>query len=397
MQNKKFILVTGDEIYPGYLDKENREKMKIRFGKTRGYMKCACNLDRNLFYRISDDLKIYPEHNNYQHEKSCSRYRDENGKNERKTAYIVNDEDGEVTAYLSFNPKTFSMTDEVLDKEEDNEVPEETTEEELEELVIEKDDNQVTTNEKKEPKLALKDLIRSINTDTYTERILNNRVIDSRESFSKSVFYRMKMVRISKMRKAIGDLTLEKDGVKFIYLPFVEAVEKTVNDMKKCYVTTQAPNGERYSNFIFPRTLEKALKEYRKVYDQEPDENTMIAGFQYLKKGKGKKGYRVLGRIHLFQVSDLGLYCRNEAEHNAFNNICNITKADHNIRFWIPPEDNDISGIIQINGYKKKILLLARNKKTLHVSISSLSEFVPCVVGQDTVITADAFYSLLKS
>lgn len=391
MNNKKFILISGEEIYPGYLDKEHREQLKFRFGKTREYMKCACNPDKNMYYRISDDLKIYPEHNNYIHEKSCCRYRDIDG---RQSAYVVSDEDGEVTAYLTFDPKSFSISDEVIEKEQDNKVPEETSEE-LEELVVEKDENEVKTEERKEPKLSLDELIRSINVDSYTEKILNKRAVESKEYFSKIVYYRMKNVRLNRMRKSLGDLTLEKDGVRFIYLPFVEAIDTSVSEMRRCYIKTMAPDGKIYSNFIYPKTLDKELKKFRKTYGQEPDQNTMIAGFQYLKKTKRKKGYRVLGRIHLFQASEIGLYCRNEAERTAFNDITRIVKSDKSIRFLELPEEEGISGIVEIEGFKKKILLVSKRKKNERICIS-LSDYIPYVIDKETVITKDELYRIIE-
>lgn len=393
MNNKKFILTSGEEIYPGYLDKEHREQLKFHFGKTREYMKCACNPDKNMYYRISDDLKIYPEHNNYIHEKSCCRYRDIDGNTERQSAYVVNDEDGEVTAYLTFDPKSFSISDEVIEKEQDNKVPEETSEE-LEELVVEKDENEVKTEERKEPKLSLDELIRSINVDSYTEKILNKRAVESKEYFSKIVYYRMKNVRLNRMRKSLGDLTLEKDGVRFIYLPFIEAIDTSVSEMRRCYIKTMAPDGKIYSNFIYPKTLDKELKKFRKTYGQEPDQNTMIAGFQYLKKTKRKKGYRVLGRIHLFQVSNIGIYCRNETERMVFNSINEIVKENSNIQFWIPPEEDVISGIIDMETSKKKILLIVRTKKTVNVKIQ-LKDYIPYVIDKNTIPTIESLSQLL--
>lgn len=397
MYNTKFILENGDEIYPGYLDKEQRGKLRASYKNTREYMRCGCKPAAALFYRISEDCKIYPEHNNYVHDRQCCRYKDKSGN--RQTAYEVHEEDGEVTAYLSFDPKSFSMTAASgIEKEQDNDVPEEADETDLEEITVEgeKNDSEELADEKKEPKLTLKDLIRSINADSFTEKILNNRMVKSKEDFSKFVYYRMKKVRINKMRRALGDLTLEKDGVKFYYLPLSEIKREVVNGIEKCYVKTVAPDGKIFSNFIFPKTLDKAVKEYRKMYGCEPDQNTMIAGFQYLKKSKGTKGYRVLGRVHLFQVSNIGIYCRSRTEKYCFDQLQQITIQDPDIRFWIPPEDEDTGAIIEIKGVQKKILLLFRKRKNERVVFDS-SIYVPYVAEEGTTLSNEKIRSLMNN
>ena len=310
MYNSKFILENGKEIYPGYLDKEQRQALREQIGDKREVMRCGCKPNDKLFYRISEDLKIYPEHNNYKHDLYCSRYKTDTGVAERQTAYLINEEDGAVTAYVTFNPKNFdiSSTEEV---DQDNPPPEDDMEEDSQdEAIIEKEENSIKKEEKKEPKLSLPSLVRSINVDAFSEKVINNKKIDSKENFSKFVYYRMKKVKISKMKKPIGDLSLEKDGVRFIYVPFAGAIKKTERGLTKCYIQTKGSEEKIYNNLIFPETLEKAIKEFTKVYGIEPDDNTMIAGFQYYKKSRSKSMYRVLGRIHLFQISDLGIYCR---------------------------------------------------------------------------------------
>lgn len=100
--------------------------------------------------------------------------------------------------------------------------------------------------------------------------------------------------------------------------------------------------------------MEKALKKFDKQYGIEPNEHTVMAGFQYLKKNKANSAYKVMGRVHLFQVSDIGLYCRTMTECNVFNELHRIVKEDDNIRFWIPPEDENVGAIIGIKGKEKK-------------------------------------------
>lgn len=394
MYNTKFILENQKDIYPGYLDKEKRKCLREKYDSKREYMKCGCNPSANLFYRISEDLKIYPEHKNYVHDKGCSRYIDAAGEKKRHVSYIINEEDGEVTAYISFNPKEYSRNEEV-DKIQDNDVPEEGADmEQMEEIVIDKEEKtQQVIN--KEPKLSLAGLIRSINVDTYTDKVLNDILIKDREAFSKSVYFRMKKIHLSRTKKTIGDLNLQEDGVRFFYLPFGGIATKSDKGFTKSYIQTVNQDGSIYNNFIYPEILEREIKKYTKRYGIEPDENTMVAGFQYIKKGKAKNTYRVLGRIHLFQVSNLGIYCRNILEENTYNQITEITKANNQIKFWIPPEDEEIGGIIQVEGKAKKILLLFKGKQNERVTYDG-ALYIPWIIGTNSCISTAAIYELYE-
>lgn len=394
MFNSKFILEDGTELYPGYLEKEQRQQLKDKFVTAREYMRCGCCPDKNLFYRISEDLRIYPEHNGYQHDKFCSRYRDKDGSNERQTAYLINEEDLTVTAYCSFNPRVFSTYDDDGAANQDNVVPEEQSDENnIDEIIVGQEDVE-TKKEKKPPKLTLPALIRSINVDSYTEKILNHKRVDSKDLFSKFVYLRMKKVRIDRSRRPIGDMTLEQDGVRFIYLPFVDAINQTKKGITRCYVKTQGPDGKEYSNFIFPETLQKELDKFKKSYGIDPNSNTMIAGFQYLKRSRKSPVYRVLGRIHIFQVSNVGVYCRSLTEVDTFNSLYNIANEDRKIKFWIPPEDEDVGAIIQIERYKKKILLLFKSRKKKHIEVDT-NLYEPFVVEEGVPLTKEILYSLL--
>ena len=71
--------------------------------RKKEYMWCACRSDAGLYYKISEDLKIYPEHNGYTHDKYCCRYKDITGTGAQKLPYIVG-ENGDVTVCTSFDP-----------------------------------------------------------------------------------------------------------------------------------------------------------------------------------------------------------------------------------------------------------------------------------------------------
>lgn len=72
MYNTKLIMEGGAVIYPAYLDKEDKEKLYNEQGDRRGYLRCGCRPESNLFYRLSEDMRFYPEHNNYDHDRYCN-------------------------------------------------------------------------------------------------------------------------------------------------------------------------------------------------------------------------------------------------------------------------------------------------------------------------------------
>lgn len=394
MYNTKFILANGQEVYPGYLSSERRQVLKEQFRDKRSYMRCACKPEANLFYRISEDLRIYPEHNNYQHDVYCCRYKDDSGINRRRTAYVINEENGEVVVYTAFDPLNFSQSEDSAE-EQDNILPT-SDNENMDEIIVGKDSETASSSSStaKEPKLTIRGLVRSINIDTFTERILNRQEVNSKQKFSVLVFHRMKKIRLARARRNIGELSLEKDGCRFIYLPFAGVERSIQNGFERCYVNTKAPDGKVYSNFIFPDILDKEIQKYIKTYGMDPDEHTMLAGFQYLKRNLSGKSYKVMGRIHLFRTSDIGLYCRNTSEINAFNQLQRISEENKSIKYWIPPEDENIGAIVQIGENSKKILLLFRSKKDEHI-VYDKTMYVPFVIDGSVPITASNLMSLI--
>ena len=395
MYNTKFILIGNKEIYPGYLDREHREILKNQFKDKNQFMWCGCRSDQKLFYRISEDFKIYPEHNNYEHKKNCCRYKTLSGEPERQTAYVIDEESGQVVTYLSFNPKKFELNEEIEKDQVNPESSDNGDSYESEEILIEKDTGAVNNVQKKEPKLKLPSLIRSLNVDTFTEKILNNRSIESRELFSKYVFHRMKSIKVSKMKKTIGDLSLNADGVRFIYAPFARVFQKNDKGLTRCYIQSWGPDGEIYNNLIYSDTLKKTVKEFVKTYGIEPNQDTMLAGFQYRKKSRSGSAYKVLGRVHLFQASKVGIYCRNLIEKDTFDFIYDFCNKNKEMKFWIPPEDDSIGGILQVANKEKRFLLLFKRKKSECISYDT-SIYDPIVIGMDDPLTEERLYSIIE-
>lgn len=391
MFNTKFILKTGEFIYTGYLDKEKKINLKNKFKDEYGYMRCGCRPEANLFYRISEDCKVYPEHINYVHNENCIRYKNQNGENIRNSGYIINDDTGDVTAYLTFNPKTFSVT-EAKDKEEDNIVPPEIQENEnIEQALIPKDKETLSENKKKDKNLDLEEFIRAVNIDAYAEKILNNKIIKSKDDFSKYVYGRTHKIHISCMRRNLAELSLEKDGVKFIYLPVKDIDIQNIGTIKKCSIQTIGVDGHIYSNFVNEKTLETALNKFNERYKTTLMDNVFVAGFQYLKKvNKPNKrySYRILGRIHFFKVSDIGLYCRSNNEQIFFNTIEDIKHIHPDIKYWVPAEDENVVAIISKKNEVKKLMIFFHSSKDIPVYYNS-NMYIPVIIDNAEELTYD--------
>ena len=361
MYNTKFILQNGAIIYPAYLDRQDKEKLKAEQGDIREYMRCGCRPESNLYYRLSEDLKFYPEHNNYEHDRYCCRSRD-NTPEQRTSAYLYNDSSEEITAFCNFNPRLFNDKDA---QEGESTQPDPTEEEPQEgEVVIEKGTPEKgDVKEKKEPKLGMPELIRSLNVDAFSDAVMHGTVIHSRDQFSKSVYKRMGRVRISRMKKTIGELTLDADGVRFIYLNYSDTYEQSENGFTKCYIDTVDAAGKVYKNLVHPDALRKAVKAFVKAYGIEPDSNTMVAGFQYVKRSRSGYTYRIIGRLHFFQTSDIGVYCRTLDEMKTYNMLQRITGSNSDIWYIIPPEDPNVAAVVSVEGFNKSLILAFRTRR----------------------------------
>lgn len=392
MYNTKFITVDGKDLYPGYLDREQRALIREQYRGKKEYMWCACRPDAGLYYKFSEDLKIYPEHNGYTHDRYCCRFKNLTGSEQQKPPYYIG-EDGDVTVFTSFDPRRFSRNIDNPEKEQQYTVAPDEESAESEDILIDKDDPGKTA---KEPQLGLDGLVRGINVDCFTEKVLNNKAIENRQNFSAFVYHRTKKVKLSRNKKTIGDLTLENDGVRFMYVPFAGIFRNNDQNYSRVYIRTMGADGKIFNNFTFPEIAEKAVTKFKKHYGIEPDSNTVLAGFQYIKKNKSNNNiYRVLGRIHLFQVSDVGVYCRSITELNTFNALHRITKSNKAIKFWIPPEDESVGAIIEIEGYRKKILLLFRSKSSEKLSYNP-DLYVPFVVDSSRPIIEKHLYTLVQ-
>lgn len=382
MLNMKMILMDGSEVYPVYLSEEDRKRLKEFIGTNRECMWCGCREDIKLYYRISEDLRFYPEHQGYEHTKNCTRF--DLTAYRKRTGYVLNEENGTVTAHLKFNPLTFTIPkqkekEERQDKESSSD-NKNTSEEQIDE------ENKKTKENKKEKKdkdpfLSLSGFIRHLNIDTYNERIINGGKILSHEYFTSTVFSRMKHVTISGLKKPIRSLTLQDDNVQFFYTPYNGSIVIENGARTSTKIKLAGRDGKEFNYFIFERTLRKAEEEFIKMYGVEPSgKSIMAAGFQYNMTKRDKSStYRVIGRLHLFLISDHGLYCRSLAEQQAYNVILHYVriKGIGKIRFIIPLEDDSIAGIFEIKGtHNKGVIRLYEEEENDKCTDSTNSEVI---------------------
>ena len=107
-------------------------------------MWCACRPDAGLYYKISEDLKIYPEHNGYTHDRYCCRYKNLTGSEQQKPPYYVG-EDGDVTVFTSFDSRQYSRNIDNSEKDHQYTMAPDEGSAESEDILIDKDNNGCST------------------------------------------------------------------------------------------------------------------------------------------------------------------------------------------------------------------------------------------------------------
>lgn len=420
MYNLKFTLSNGIEIFPAYLNAEWRRVLKKQIGNQSEVMWCSCRTDRKLYYRISENLHFYPEHNGYEHSPLCIRYHSE--ENKRRTAIIRTDEET-ATIYLQFNPKNFTNTSVKASEDEEDDTLEEDinssaasiietdTEEDLsssleldsgdpeENEILHLDKLKVESNEYKEPRFNLATFIRCINHDTFTERVINSKPILSCDYFTNALFGRLKNLYISGIRKSVRELSLLDDGVRFFYAPFVRCDIKKSDYNISYNIVVKGNENKTYSLFTFGSIYEKALKRFHTQYGIEPNEKTMVAGFQYYPFSKRGTQYKVIGRLHLFQVSEHGLYCNSLFDQSCYNTIVSFIKdhSNYGLRFYIPTEEEElINGVLEIKGCNRKGIIILPSTKTSKEFTIDKGLFEPMLLEPDTILTERDLTEFIK-
>ena len=104
---------------------------------------------------------------------------------------------------------------------------------------------------------------------------------------------------------------------------------------------------------------------------------------------------RIIGRLHIFQVSDGGVYSRTLAELEAYNMLEKIVKANPDIWYVIPPEDPCVAAIVSVEGQSKSLILAFRSQVN-QVFAYDAGQYVLGVADDPGRLTADNIREALK-
>lgn len=343
MLNRELILYDGTKIYPAYLGSEGRLELLKRFGDRREYMFCGCRAsDVKLWYRVSSDARIYPEHKGYSHAPGCIF----GGTDRTRFAFQQDAESGETRVFLNFKPSDFSVP---YEQSSESSADGPTRQKE-------KDENRYFSLEK---------FVRQLNTDTWNERMAAGKGVLSAEYFQVSLFSRLKEIKIDGCKKSLRDCRLESDGYQFFYQPFEGYEIKEKEDGKAyCSLVVKGKDGKEYSWFVYEKTLGIALKKYEAMYGADPreeKEKVIMAGFRYLRHRKGSNTeYRVAGRLCFFKVNRNGVIARSDEELKSLDAISNVLwRSKGSVRYFIADEGESYWGCFEKDGNPHKFVLTA--------------------------------------
>ena len=348
----RLLLSDGEAVYPDFLSKDDRNALRYRIEKDSLIMRCSCCPEADLFYGISVDCRIIPLHKHYEHKTWCSRYQ-----GDKRMVASTYDEDGNNTIYLKFNPNNFTIPKE---KEEKKEEVTESPDNEKEDSTVDVPSERAGKKKEKLPVFSLRQMVRSINRDTYSERlILGKKALLSEDYFRNAVMAHLKKVYISGMERSLRDLSLEENQMCFFYGKLAKVEEKAI------YMV--GGNGV-YRRFVFNKILDKAQDEFYKTYGESVEDciserSVYAAGFAYKRINSLGKAYTCVGRVCFFMVSQNGLYVDSIFESDVLNRILSYTSRCGGV-FMFPDSDQaPYYGIFRIPAQGKEGYIYLRSEK----------------------------------
>ncbi len=345
MLNKELIMFDGTRIYPMWLSAEDKRALKNRMGDRREWMWCGCRQDCKLWYTISSNLHLYPEHKGYAHMPGCMYA--ENAKDRSRFAFVQDGASGETRAFLNFKPSTFTVPYEATDTGEEREAGSGSS----------KDDFKY---------FSLERFVRQLNIDTWNERMAAGKGVLSADYFATALFGRLKNIVIDGCVKSLREYKVDTDGWGFFYQEFSGYEMKLKPDGKfSCSLTVKGNDGKTYSWFIYEKTLSVALKRFLKMFGADPKEmmsNTRIimSGFRYQRTSKKSvQPYKVVGRLCFYAVTFSGLIARSAAELESLENISKLLriKKDDDLKYFISDEGENYYGYFEKKGDPRKFII----------------------------------------
>lgn len=345
--SKELITKDGHKIYPTFLGPDEREALRDRYGNQREFMWCGCRSDTKLYYRISTDLKIYPEHNGYEHDAAC--IFSEQNKDRAKKAYIADAETGEVSVFLKFNPENFSTVSKTesfssgSSSAHEEKIPEE------------------------EKYLSLEYFVRDLNTDSYNWRISTGKGPLSADYFAQLLYGRLKVVKFAGKSRSIRDYSLDRDSYSFFYVPYSGITMKSKDaETTSYYMKVPGRDGKIFSWWIYGSLYERTEKRFVNRYGCTPDEavaaghKVVAAGFRYRRQKKNSNStYDCVGKLVLFIVNKNGLFARTLQEKSNLDNILSYIQFDcknTGISFYIADDDDPFEAYFDVPGKAKALI-----------------------------------------
>lgn len=340
MLNRELKTIDGEIIYPEFIGQSGREALYQKYGDRTGYMYCCCRPDAGLFYRVSKDFRIYPEHQGYIHDKYCvfAMKSDEAG----KLGYDIDAESGAINVNFKFKVNSFTPPQDKAGGGKDAKDPVD------------------PANGLRDFKLSLPDFMHDLFGDVFNERASQGKSTLSGEYFLSSVYARFKRVCIGGLSKPLRECTLDDDKFQFFMFKFHGFTIKKTEDRESYCLNVVSKDGKEYKWFMYKKLYERVERDFHKAYGMSlsdvDKENVYVAGIRYrVRKYRSVDTYDAVGRMTAFIVSENGLHCRNFVEKI---NLDAILKASRfaNGKYFVGGTDDFYDGYFSTPDGKKAII-----------------------------------------
>lgn len=378
----RMIFSDGTFVWPQYCDDRERIAIQDKLKNRQVKMYCGCRKDIQLEYKISADLRFVPAHIGYEHAVWCDRY----DIYKRNSAYISSDY-GEVRAYLGFDFKNFSYSNN--DKEEKTATSERSDKDEATSSDETKSVTHAAPNNTlkgdKSPTMDLKNFVRALNHDAYMSRVKNNKYAYlSREYYRNVVIARTKKIRLNRTSKLLSELNINDDGVSFLYASLSGISDVT---LKFTY------NESEYSYFVPGELLQRAKKRFLAAYEVSIEEcldagaEVIAAGFRYKRRNKKGTEYKVIGRLTLFMTNKYGLHTNSMHELALLDNIMDYCRQTGSLFLFPDNAGASCIGTISHNGFETAIYPSEYTGDAEYDRICALHNIIPSVKELSNVLT----------
>lgn len=340
MLNRELRTVDGITVYPEFITQTEKKALYEKYGEQTGYMCCCCRPEAKLYYRISKDYRIYPEHQGYIHDTFCIFAN--RGNTDKKLGYDIDAESGAINVNFKFKANTFTPPQDTIRTAPGIKMPTDRADFESSDL-------------------SLSAFIHDLFADVFNERSSQGKSALSSDYFMSSVYARLKRVYVNGVSKNLKDCTLDEDNFQFFLMKYNGFTLTKENDREVCFLNAVFGEGKQYKWFTYKKLYDKVAKEFFKAYGfpltETGNENVYVAGFRYkVKKYKRTDTYNAVGRLTAFIVNDNGLHCRNVAEKLNLNSIIKELRFA-NGKYFVGGTDDFYDGFFDSADGRKAIIV----------------------------------------